>query len=125
MHEIGVVRNMLSLVLEEGKKASAVNVKKIDLVIGEMTGVVEDCVKLYMGLLSKGTIAEGAAVSVKMVRPLALCTRCRVTSAFKPGIQWQCPHCHNRSMQIAGGRELILKSIDIETEEENVSQGGT
>jgi hydrogenase nickel incorporation protein HypA/HybF len=112
---------MLTLVLKEGEKAGAVSVKKIELVIGEMTGVVEDCVRLYMGILSKGTIAEGAAVTVKIVHPLALCTRCRLTSAFKPGIQWQCPHCHTSGMQIAGGRELIVKSIDIEKGEEKAS----
>jgi Zn finger protein HypA/HybF involved in hydrogenase expression len=58
-----------------------------------------------------------------MVNPLALCNRCRVTSAFTPGIEWHCPHCQNSSMQIAGGRELIVKSIEIEKSEVKALQG--
>ena len=123
MHEIGITRSMLSLVLKEAEKAGAKRVKNIDLVIGGLTGVLEDCVKFYLEILSKGTIAEGASVSIRMVSPLAMCQKCNTTSVFKLGIEWQCPHCNNTHMQIAGGRELIVKSIDIELEREKVLVG--
>jgi len=123
MHEIGITRNMLSLVLKEAEKAGAKRVKNIDLVIGGLTGVLEYCVKFYLEILSKGTIAEGATISIKVVSPLALCQKCNTTSVFKPGIEWQCPNCNNTRMQIAGGRELIVKSIDIELGKEKVLVG--
>ncbi len=122
MHEIGITRNMLSLVLGEAEKVGAKKVKKIDLIIGEMTGVSEYCVTLYLGILSEGTAAEGANVSIKTVPPLALCLNCKTTSRFILGTNWICPQCKETRMQIAGGRELIVKSINVELGEEHSMQ---
>ncbi|GAH53158.1 unnamed protein product [marine sediment metagenome] len=40
MHELAITQNMLDLVLEKAGEAEAKEVKRINLVIGEMTGVV-------------------------------------------------------------------------------------
>ncbi len=67
MHELTITQSMFDLVLEQAKKAEAKKVGKINLVIGEMTGVVGDCVQFYFDFISKGTLAEGAALSFVMV----------------------------------------------------------
>ena len=116
MHEIGITRDMFNLVLKEAEKAGARRVDKIDLVIGEMTGVMEDSVKFYFDLLSKGTIVEGAEVSIRMIPPMVLCQNCNKTSKLERKTYWTCPHCEDNSMQIIAGRELMVKSIGVETD---------
>ena len=113
MHELAITQSMLDLVLEQAKKAEAKEVERVNLVVGEMTGVVDECVQFYFTLLSKGTIAEGAALSFKMVPATARCRGC--DKSFQPKeFDWACPHCGNHSVEIIAGRELFVESIEVE-----------
>lgn len=113
MHEIGITKNMFDLVLEEAGKAGARKVSRIDLVIGEMTGAVGESVRFYFDLLSKGTIVEGAEVSIRMVPPMVRCRNCHLPSRLEKKTYWSCPHCENNRMEIIAGRELLVKSIEV------------
>ncbi len=113
MHELAITQSMLDVVLEQAQKANARRVEKINLIIGEMTGVVDECVRFYFDLLSKGTIAEGATLSFKMVPTTARCRRCDKSFELKE-FDWVCPHCSNKSMEIIAGQELFVESIEVE-----------
>jgi len=67
MHELTITQTMLDIVLEQAKKASAKKVGAINLVIGELSGFVEESVRFYFDFLAKDTIAEGAALNFKPV----------------------------------------------------------
>ena len=113
MHELAITQSMLDIVLEQAKKAEAKKVSKINLVIGEMTGVVTECVEFYLGFLSKGTVVEGAALSVEMVPPKARCRQCGET--FQLGeFDWTCTKCGGKSLEVMAGRELFVESIEVE-----------
>ena len=113
MHELAITQSMFDLVLEQAKQAEAKRVGKINLIIGEMTGVVEECVQFYLGFLSKGTIVEGAALSVKMVPPEARCRDCGETFELRE-FDWICPKCQGNSLEIIAGKELFVESIEVE-----------
>jgi hydrogenase nickel incorporation protein HypA/HybF len=104
---------MLNLVLEQAEKAGAKEVGKINLVIGEMTGVVSDCVQFYFDFLSKGTLAEGAALAFKIVPTTAKCRVCAKNFELKE-FDWTCPYCHANNMEIVAGKELFVESIEVE-----------
>jgi hydrogenase nickel incorporation protein HypA/HybF len=88
-------------------------VEKVNLVIGEMTGVVGDCVQFYFTMLGKDTIAEQAVLSCKMVPATARCRSCEKT--FQPKeFDWTCPHCGQLGMEIIAGQELFVESIEVE-----------
>ncbi len=63
MHELSITQSILSLTLEQAKKVNANKITKINLTIGELTGIVEECVHFYFELLSKDTIAAEASLS--------------------------------------------------------------
>jgi len=113
MHELAITQDMLNLVLEQAEKAGAKEVGKISLVIGEMTGVVGDCVQFYFNFLSQGTIAEGAALSFTMVPTMARCRVCDKPFELKE-FDWACPYCQGNSMEIIAGKELFVESIEVE-----------
>jgi len=113
MHELAITQNMLDLVLGEAEKAEAKSVGKINLVLGEMTGVVERSVQFYFDFLSKGTAAEGAALSFEIIPTTARCRNCG--KDFKLGeFDWTCPHCQGNNIEIVGGKELFVESIEVE-----------
>jgi len=113
MHELSITQSLLDLVLDEANKAKAAKVKKISLVIGEMSGIVDDCVQFYFELISKDTIANEATLSFKKVPVEAHCRNCG--EVFTPKeFDWSCPHCHNTSIEIKTGNELYVESIEVE-----------
>ncbi len=86
---------------------------KINLVIGEMTGVVSNCVQFYFDFISKGTMAEGAALSFVMVSPKARSQGCDKLFELKE-FDWTCPYCGGNSLQIVAAKELFIESIEVE-----------
>ena len=115
MHELAITQSMLDLVLEEAKKAGATRVDRVNLVVGDMSGVVGESVEFYFGFLAKETIAREAVLSFRNVPTQARCHTCGEVSAL--GVQdWSCPACGNGSMEIVTGNELYVESIEVEQE---------
>ncbi len=113
MHELSITQSMLDLVLEQADKADAKEVKKINLVVGEMTGLVEECVQFYFNFLGKGTIAEKAALSFRRVPTTAQCQNCDGHFEIEEFV-WACPHCGSSNMELTAGKELFVESIEVE-----------
>ena len=104
---------MLSLALEKAGEAKAAKITRINLVVGELSGVVPDCVQFYFGIISKDTIADGAALNFE-TRPIQIrCRKCQ--NVFTPAnYEWACPTCHETSVEIASGRECYMESLEVE-----------
>ena len=113
MHELSITQSMMDVVLAEAEKAGAKEVKKINLVIGEMSGIVEQSVQFYFDFLKKDTVAEGAVLNFKMVPTKAKCHNCGEEFALKD-IEWCCPQCQSTSFKIVTGKELFIESIEVE-----------
>jgi hydrogenase nickel incorporation protein HypA/HybF len=113
MHELAITQSMLDLVLEQARKVEAREVKRINLVIGEMSGFVEECVQFYFDFISKGTIAEQASLSFKLIPTTARCRSCGRLFELRE-FDWTCPYCQGNSMEIISGKELFVESIEVE-----------
>ena len=113
MHEMAVTQGMLSIALEHATKAGAKRITHINLVIGEMSGIVDDSVQFYFDFISKGTLAEGATLCFERVPARFRCHACQTT--FSPEIrQWNCPECGELALDIVAGKEFYVDSIEIE-----------
>jgi hydrogenase nickel incorporation protein HypA/HybF len=113
MHELAITQSMFEVVLKHAEQSKAKKVTKVNLVIGEMTGVVGDCVQFYLDFLGKGTVMEGAMVTVKAVPAQAKCRTCGHTFEVKE-MEWTCPNCGGTSLEVTGGKELFVESIEVE-----------
>lgn len=113
MHEFAITSSMFALVKEQAERANAGKVTRINLVIGEMSGIVRECVEFYFNYLRKGTLAEDATLSFRMVPANYRCRNCGNTFEFK-GFSYTCPSCGGRGVEIIAGEELLLESIEVE-----------
>ncbi len=113
MHELAITQSMFDIVLKQAEQVHAKKVTQINLVIGEMTGVVADSVQFYLNFLTKDTIAEGVVVSIKMVPPKAQCRSCNQTFELKE-FDWACPNCKGNIVEIIAGKELFVESIEVD-----------
>ena len=113
MHELPVTQGMLSIALDHAAKAGAKRITRINLLIGEMSGIVDDSVQFYFDFVSKETAAEGATLNFERVPARFRCRACDTT--FSPSDrEWTCPRCGELSVEIMAGREFYVDSIEVE-----------
>lgn len=113
MHELPVTEEILKISLEHAGKAHAEKVLKVNLVIGDLSSFVGESIQFYFDLLSKGTLAEKASLSISRTPARARCKECR--SEFVPEERvWLCPSCGGIIEEIISGREFYVESIEVE-----------
>jgi hydrogenase nickel incorporation protein HypA/HybF len=113
MHEFSITQSILSIVLEKADEARASKISKINMVIGELAGIVDDCVELYFSFLSKDTAAAGAVLSFHRPQAQLSCRNCGAVFSPANG-NWSCPGCREPNVDIISGRELYIESIEVE-----------
>jgi hydrogenase nickel incorporation protein HypA/HybF len=120
MHELSVTESILTIAVENAKKANATKITSINLVIGQLSSIVDDSVQFYWDTISEGTLCEGSKLNFKRVPALLKCHDCQ--TEFEIGRELTpCPKCGSYRSSILHGEEFYLDSIEIEKDEE-VSQ---
>lgn len=113
MHEFSITKNILSLALDKAKEEEAKKIVNINLIIGQLTGVIDESVKLYFGFISKDTIADGASLHFYHPPTTLRCRDC--TNVYSPeNREWACPECGEQKIEILSGRQLTVTSIEVE-----------
>ena len=113
MHEYSITESMLTLALEKANEAEASKIIRINLVVGELSGVVSECVQFYFEHISKDTIAGGAELIFETKPTRLRCHKCE--AVFSPNnSNWACPDCKEMSIEIVSGRECYMESIEVE-----------
>lgn len=113
MHELAITQSVLDVALEQAKNFNANKIIRINLVIGEITGIVDECVKFYFDFVSKDTIASEATLSFENVPLKAHCRDCGATFILN-GLDSSCPSCQGCNIEVIAGRELYVESIEVE-----------
>ena len=113
MHEQSIVESLLALALEHADKASASKIIKIILVVGELSGVVDESVEFYFRFLSRDTIASEASLVFTRIPVQLRCRNC--DTIFTPDtFDLKCPDCNEYRVEIVAGRELYIDSMEVE-----------
>lgn len=111
MHELAIVKNILNIIDKESREKDFKKVISINLVVGEVSGIVPDCLYDFFPYASKGTIAEGAALTVKTIEVKARCRECGYEG--KPE-NARCRSCGSRLFKIIEGREFYIDSLEVQ-----------
>lgn len=113
MHELSVTEEILRIALEHAERAGARRITDIHLVVGELSGVVDDSIQFYMDFLSPDTLAAGVKLDFRHVPARLHCRQCG--HEFEPqGMDWNCPACHTLGGEIVAGKEFYVESIEVE-----------
>ncbi len=114
MHELSITQGILDVALAAAAEAGARRILAIDMVVGELTGFVDDSIRFYFEWLSRHTPAEGAELRIHRRPAQGLCGECghvfAVTVPLLPG----CPVCGSGLVRVSGGHELHIASIEID-----------
>ena len=113
MHEFPITQQIVKIAEESALKNNAKKVLKISLVVGETSGIVEESVRMYFDIISKGTIAEGAELEVTRVEHQMFCTKCK-KNFKREKYSFECPECGEVGEPTEIGKEFYIKDIDVE-----------
>jgi hydrogenase nickel incorporation protein HypA/HybF len=114
MHELAVTQSILDIAVRHAQRAGAQHILAINLVIGDLTGFVDDSIQFYFDFLSKDTLAQNGRLNIERIAARARCHACGTEYAPPDGRMWTCPQCGALGGDVIAGKEFSVASIEIE-----------
>ncbi len=111
MHEVPIVRGIVQAALEAAEQQPAGRIVGVSIVLGELSHISEDSLRFNFDVLSRGTRAEGALVTIRSEPTQVTCWDCSATNPG--GSEPACPACGSVRVEVVGGNQCYLESIDV------------
>jgi hydrogenase nickel incorporation protein HypA/HybF len=133
LHELSIACEIYEQVMATANKHGATEVKHVTLQMGKLSHTNPEQLSFCFKVLAEESIAKDADLIVEMVPPSLECEcgykgtidekQIRESCQFQSELlayvaAMECPIC-GKEASITGGRELIIKSIEIETEKQD------
>jgi hydrogenase nickel incorporation protein HypA/HybF len=112
MHELSVTESMIGVVLRHAQANNATKVTRINMVLGDMSSVMEESVRFYFEIIAKDTIAQDAELDFRRTKLITKCSDCGKEFEVVE-YDFTCPDCKVTRTEIISGREFQVESIEI------------
>jgi hydrogenase nickel incorporation protein HypA/HybF len=113
MHELSIAMSIAEIVEEESRMARASKVEKITIEIGTQSGVMIEALQFAMDEVIRNSSFKDAIVNYDIITATASCEECchefEILDFFMV-----CPVCNSSKTFLIKGKELKIKSIEIE-----------
>ncbi|MBL4756722.1 MAG: hydrogenase maturation nickel metallochaperone HypA [Rhizobiales bacterium] len=109
MHEMGITRNIVSIVSEHAKSKKVIRVR---LEVGKLSAVMPDALRFCFDVVAKGTVLEGATLEIVEVTGRAKCRQCGGDVELHDLVS-ACA-CGSRDLERISGEELNIKEMELE-----------
>ena len=116
MHELSIAQALLEQVEATATKEQAIRVVKVVIAVGALSGVEPEALRAIFPLVAEGTAAAGAELCIEKVAACVTCRACGL-AAQTDATFIGCATCGSRDVELSAGRELNIKSIELEVEE--------
>jgi hydrogenase nickel incorporation protein HypA/HybF len=112
MHELSLAEGMLELVAGAAHADGAQKVRTVWLELGALSHVEVHALRSCFDVVTRGSIAEGAALEIVTTPGRAWCMPCgRQVSLARLGDA--CPACGSHQLQVVGGEEMRVLEIAV------------
>jgi len=112
VHELALSTAILETVMRHAKGR---RVTEVQMTIGTMRQVIPDSLDFYFGVVTRGTLAEGARLEQRIVAAELRCRHC--SREWKPDPDFpdfRCSGCASARVQVLAGTEFEVESINVE-----------
>ncbi len=115
MHELAATESLLELVLKHAREHQAQKVLRVAIRKGELNDYVDETIRWLFDTLSAETIAAGAELEFEPLPIVFSCRKCgRKFHVQRQFFEAQCDGCGSVEVELIGGREFYLDTMDIE-----------
>ena len=113
MHELAVTESLLNTASDYGEKNQADKITVLNIVIGSLSGIVDESVQFYWDIITADTLCDGSKLKFRKIPAKFNCQACgndyELANELTP-----CPKCGSMDIRIIQGDEFLLESIEIE-----------
>ena len=113
MHEMSLAEGVLQLVEETARREQASCVKLVVLEIGKLSSVAPEALSFCFEAVTRGSIADGAALKIVEVPGAGWCMDCAETVALSERFG-ACPKCGGHRVQMTAGDDLRVAELEVE-----------
>lgn len=113
MHEMSICMSVVAALEEQAKVHSYTRVKAVWLEIGPLAGVEPESLIFCFDAATRGTLAENAKLEIVYTPLVAWCMSCSKNVNLANRLD-TCPDCGGGELQITGGNELRIKSMEVD-----------
>ncbi len=108
MHELGITRNIVSIVSRHAKGA---RVKRVSLEIGKLSAIMPDAIRFCFDVCSRGTELENANLEIIEVAGRKKCRDCQLITETNQ-VFGAC-ECGSWNTSPVAGEELRVKEMEL------------
>ncbi len=113
MHEMALAESMLEIVEATARKHGASRVSAVRLEIGALSHVAVDALRFCFDAVTRGSLAEGAALEIDATPGEAWCMPCGDRVALAQ-LGDPCPRCGGFQLTVTRGDAMRVKDIAID-----------
>ena len=113
MHELSIAGAVLDSVRAEAELRPGTRVRKVGLVVGELSGVDSDALRFCLEALVRDTELADLSLEFTPSTRRHRCRDCRETFNVAD-YQTSCPACGSRDTDCISGTELELSFVELE-----------
>ena len=112
MHEHGITKNIVMMIVKECQKNNIKNLKKVILEIGKLTTYKKDSIIMYFDIFKDDfPVLEETKLEIVEVPGRVKCHKCKKESNIKEVYLICCEHCKSHDVEIIYGNDVIVKEI--------------
>ena len=116
MHELGIAQQLIdtaiTLMPPDAGRVAALRVQ-----VGALAGVSAEELRFGFEVMSQSTPCADAELILEMVPAIAHCAQCDGDYSVGNNDSLQCPTCSSSVMKVVQGKDLIITSLDVVSEE--------
>jgi hydrogenase nickel incorporation protein HypA/HybF len=112
MHEMALAESMLEIVETTARDNGAQRVKGVWLEIGALSHVVPEALSFCFEAVTRGSLADGAALTILHTPGAAWCMPCGETVPLAQ-LGDPCPRCGSFQLTVSAGDAMRVKEIEI------------
>lgn len=113
MHEMSLAEGVLQIIEDQAQQQDFSRVKTVWLEIGQLSHVSPEAISFCFDAVTKGTVAEGAALEILRPPGQAWCHDC-MAKVEVAALADPCPRCGGHKLQVTDGEEMRVKELEVE-----------
>jgi len=113
MHELSIAERINNTIVNLCERSDWTRVRRIVLKVGHMRQIDPELLSFAFGVISKGTVSEGAEVSVLELPIVFICHSCGRETGSE-GTVFICANCGGTNVELRSGMELTIESMEVE-----------
>jgi len=113
MHELSLTQSLVEIAEEHARRAGATVIRGITVEVGALSGAVPEALEFAFDVCSRGTLAEGAVLTIRLVAGHGRCAACAAEAAGHD-LTAVCPMCGALAFELDAGLELRVLELEID-----------